>query len=198
MMPQRADGISDEQLMGCLDGPGVEAAISTLYDRYSRTVYGVGLKILGERSLAEELVQEVFLKVWRSSSTFDPLRGSFSTWLYRVTRSCALDLYRKRAHKVDQVPDGETQLLISRDSSASPQEVVDESWLSWRVSRALEVLNVPHKEVIHLAYFEGLTQREVSERTGVPLGTVKSRTASAFKRLRQELVDHDSPRKAMR
>jgi len=62
-----------------LDGPGVEAALSKLYDRYSRTVFGVGLKILGDRSMAEELVQEVFLKVWRSARTFDPARGSFST-----------------------------------------------------------------------------------------------------------------------
>src|SRR5215204_4095797 len=181
MMSGRADGLSDEQLMTNLDGPEVEVAISTLYDRYSRTVFGVGFKILGDRSLAEELVQEVFLKVWRSSHTFDPSRGSFSTWLYRVTRSCALDLYRKRAHRVYQIPDGETHVLTTRDSSAGPQEVVDESWLSWRVSMALEALDAPHREVIELAYFSGLSQREISERTGVPLGTVKSRTASALR-----------------
>src|SRR5215208_4983845 len=98
-MPQRADRLSDEQLMTNIDGSEVEGAISTLYDRYSRTVFGVGLNILGDRSMAEELVQEVFLKVWRSSRTFDPSRGSFSTWLYRVTRSVALDLYRKRSHR---------------------------------------------------------------------------------------------------
>jgi RNA polymerase sigma-70 factor, ECF subfamily len=196
--PQRADEISDEQLMSRLGGPGVETAISTLYDRYSRTVFGVGLKILGDRSSAEELVQDVFLKVWRSASTFDPSRGSFSTWLYRVTRSCALDLYRKRAHKVHPVPEGESYLATARDSSAGPQEVVDESWLSWRVSRALEVLDAPHREVIELAYFRGLSQREVSERTGLPLGTVKSRTASAFKKLRGELAIQDTSREALR
>src|SRR5947209_16899209 len=88
LMPQWADELSDEQLMNHLDGHEVEVALSTLYDRYSRTVFGVGLKLLeGDRSLAEELVQEVFLKVWRSSHTFDSSRGSFSTWLYRVTRS---------------------------------------------------------------------------------------------------------------
>src|SRR5215208_4207758 len=81
-MTQRADEPSDEQLMTNLDGPGVEVALSKLYDRYSRTVFGVGLRILGDRSMAEERVQEVFLKVWRSSGTFDPSRGSFSTWLF--------------------------------------------------------------------------------------------------------------------
>jgi len=197
VMSQRADEPSDEQLMARLGGPEVEAALSVLYDRYSRTVFGVGLKILGDRSLVEELIQDVFLKVWRSSHTFDPSRGSFSTWLYRVTRSCALDLYRKRAHRVYQIPDGETHVLTTRDSSAGPQEVVDESWLSWRVSRALEALDAPHREVIELAYFSGLSQREISERTGVPLGTVKSRTASAFKRLRRELAVGDTSREAI-
>jgi RNA polymerase sigma-70 factor, ECF subfamily len=198
MIHRRADEPSDEQLMTRLSGPEVEAALSVLYDRYSRTVYGVGLKILGDRSLAEELVQDVFLKVWRSSDTFDSSRSSFSTWLYRVTRSAAIDLYRKRAHRVHQIPDGETHVLTTRDSSAGPQEVVDESWLSWRVSRALEVLDAPHREVIELAYFGGLSQREISERTSVPLGTVKSRTASAFRSLRTELAVGDTSREALR
>jgi len=193
-MTQRADGPSDEQLMTNLDGPEVEVALSKLYDRYSRTVFGVGLKILGDRSMAEELVQEVFLKVWRSSGTFDSARGSFSTWLYRVTRSVALDLYRKRAHRVRPVSDGDPHLDSARDPSAGPQEIVDESWLSWRVSRALEVLDAPHREVINLAYFGGLSQREISERTGVPLGTVKTRTASAYKSLRKDLMSEGTSR----
>jgi RNA polymerase sigma-70 factor (ECF subfamily) len=197
-MTQRADEPSDEQLMTNLDGSGVEAALSELYDRYSRTVFGVGLKILGDRSMAEELVQEVFLKVWRSSGSFDSARGSFSTWLYRVTRSVALDLYRKRARRIRQASDGQLHIAAERDSSAGPQEIVDESWLSWRVSRALEVLDAPHREVIDLAYFEGLSQREISERTGVPLGTVKTRTASAYKSLREELAVQDSSREAIR
>jgi RNA polymerase sigma-70 factor, ECF subfamily len=198
VMPERADEISDEQLMVRLGGSRVEATISTLYDRYSRTVFGVGLKILGDRSLAEELVQEVFLKVWRSSRTFDPSRGSFSTWLYRVTRSCALDLYRKRAARVRLVPDGNPHMAAVPDSSPGPQEIVDDSWLSWRVSRALEELDPAHREVIDLAYFGGLSQREISERTGVPIGTVKTRTASAFKTLRQELAVGDASREASR
>jgi RNA polymerase sigma-70 factor (ECF subfamily) len=198
MITQRADELPDERLMASLDGPEVEAAIAVLYDRYSRTVFGVGLKILGDRSMAEELVQEVFLKVWRSSGTFDPSRGSFSTWLYRVTRSVALDLYRKRARRVRRVSDGDPYLSSARDPSAGPQEVVDESWLSWRVSRALEVLDAPHREVIDLAYFSGLSQREISERTGVPLGTVKTRTASAYKSLRGELVVQGTSREAIR
>lgn len=199
VMPQRADELSDEQLMNHLAGQEVEAALSMLYDRYSRTVFGVGLKLLGnDRSLAEELVQEVFLKVWRSSDTFDPLRGSFSTWLYKVTRNVALDLYRKSTRRIRPVPDGDSQIATARDSSASPEEIVGDSWLSWRMSRALEGLGVAHREVIELAYFQGLSQREISKHTGVPLGTVKSRTASAMKCLRQGLAGEAALRKDRR
>src|SRR5829696_4107570 len=193
VMSQRADELSDEQLMRGLAGPEVEAALSTLYDRYSRTVFGVGLKLLeGDRSSAEEVVQEVFLKVWRSSHTFDPSRGNFSTRLYRVTRSAALDLYRKRTSRIRPVPEGDSQIDAARDSSASPEEIVDESWLSWRISRALEGLGASQREVIELAYFQGLSQSEISQRTGIPLGTVKTRTASAMKRLRQRLAGEDA------
>jgi RNA polymerase sigma-70 factor (ECF subfamily) len=193
VMPHRVNELSDEQLMAGVVGEEVEAALSALYDRYSRTVFGVGLKLLSDRSLAEELVQEVFLKVWRSSHTFDPSRGSFSTWLYRVTRSVALDLHRGRARRVDPVPDGDSHIATTRDSSPGPQEIVDDSWLSWRISRVLEGLDAAHREVIELAYFQGLSQREISRQTGVPLGTVKTRTSSALKRLRKGLaVGHTS------
>jgi RNA polymerase sigma-70 factor, ECF subfamily len=192
------DALSDEQCMTRLDGPEVEAAIAQLYDRYGRTVFGVGLKMLGDRSLAEELTQEVFLKVWRSSSTFDPSRGSFSTWLFRVTRSSALDLYRKRAHRVRPLPEGDSRIASVEDDSPGPQEIVDESWLTWRVARALEALDAPYREVIDLAYFGGLSQREISLRTGIPLGTVKTRTARAFRSLREELSLGDAWRVATR
>ena len=192
MMPQREDEISDEQLIMGLAGPEVESALSALYDRYSRTVFGVGLKLLGgDRSSAEEVVQEVFLKVWRSSHTFDPSRGSFSTWLYRVTRNVTLDLYRKRTSRVCPVADGDSQIEAARDPSAGPEDIVEDSWLSWRVSRALEGLGAAQREVIELAYFQGLSQREISERTGMPLGTVKTRTSSAMKRLRRGLAAED-------
>ena len=200
VMPHRVDELSDEQLMDHVAGPGVEAALSALYDRYSRTVFGVGLKLLGDRSLAEELVQEVFLRVWRASHTFDPSRGSFSTWLYRVTRSCATDLYRKRTRReLRSVGDADEYIATSvADTSAGPQEVVDDSWLSWRVSRAMEALDERQREVIELAYFGDLSQREISELTGLALGTVKSRTASAFKKLRTELALKDTSRETVR
>jgi len=199
IMPHHVDELSDEQLMDHLAGQEeVGAALSTLYDRYSRTVFGVGVKLLGDRSLAEELVQEVFLKVWRSSHTFDSSRGSFSTWLYRVTRNLASDSYRKRTRRVNPVSDNDSYISATRDSSPGPQEIVDASWLSWRISRALEELDAPHREVIELAYYQGLSQREISRRTGVALGTVKTRTSSALKRLREGLAGRDNLREVRR
>jgi RNA polymerase sigma-70 factor (ECF subfamily) len=139
----------------------------------------------------------VFLKVWRSSCTFDSSRASFSTWLYRVTRSVALDLHRKRARRIRPVSDENSQMTATRDSSPGPQEIVDDSWLSWRVSRALEELDATQREVIELAYFQGLSQREISQRTGVPIGTIKTRTRRALKGLRNGLVDLDTSRETM-
>ena len=192
-MPHRVDELSDEQLMDHLAGQEeAEVALSALYDRYSRTVFGVGVKLLGDRSLAEELVQEVFLKVWRSSHTFDSSRGSFSTWLYRITRNLASDSYRKRTRRVNTVSGKDSYNPTTRDSSPGPQEIVEDSWLSWRISRALEELDAPHREVIQLAYYRGLSQREISRRTGVALGTVKTRTSSALKRLREGLAGRDN------
>lgn len=192
-MPHRVDELSDERLMDHLAGQEeVGAALSALYDRYSRTVFGVGVKLLGDRSLAEELVQEVFLRVWRSSHTFDSSRGSFSTWLYRLTRNLASDSYRKRTRRVNPVSDKDSYISATRDSSPGPQEIVDDSWLSWRISRALEELDASHREVIELAYYQGLSQREISRRTGVALGTVKTRTSRALKRLRKGLAGRDN------
>ena len=193
VVSHRADDLSDQQLIEQVAGARPEAALSTLYDRYSRTVFGVGLKLLGDHSLAEEVVQEVFLKVWRSSHTFDSSRGSFSTWLYRMTRNTAFDLHRKRARRINPVPDGDSQTAATPDPSPGPQESGDDSWLAWRVSRALEGLSAAHREVIELAYFQGLTQTEISRQTGVPLGTVKTRTSSALRQLRMGLTALDAP-----
>jgi RNA polymerase sigma-70 factor (ECF subfamily) len=104
----------------------------------------------------------------------------------------SLDLYRKRTRRIRPVPDGDSQIAAAKDSSPSPEEIVEDSWLSWRMSRALEGLGTHHREVIELAYFQGLSQREISQRTGVPLGTVKTRTSSALRRLREGFAGEDT------
>ncbi len=159
---------------------GDDRALSELYDRYSRAVYATGVRLLADASLAEDLVQEAFTNVWRGAETFDSERGSFATWLYRITRNRAIDLDRKRRARPsvaglelpDNVPGGlEPEMSLDR----------------WDVSQALSCLPNRHREILILAYFEDLPQKEISRRTGLPLGTVKSRTTSALKTLGRAL-----------
>jgi len=174
----------DEDLIAEVAG-GDERALSELYDRYSRPVYATGVRLLGDVQLAEELVQDAFTSVWRSAASFDPARASFATWLYRITRNRATDLDRRR--RVRPRPAGEHG-LYAVPGGPRPEEAVD----AWDVAAALSILPSEHREVLELAYFEDLSQREISRRTGIPLGTVKSRTTAALKRFRGALANPTS------
>jgi RNA polymerase sigma-70 factor (ECF subfamily) len=166
-------GMGDEELVGWV-AQGDDRALLELYDRYSRPVYATGIRLLGDAHLAEELVQDAFTNVWRRALSFDSSRASFATWLYRITRNRAVDLNRRR--QVRPLSAGEEPL---RNMSGGP----------WDVGRALSRIPEEHREVLTLAYFEGLSQREISRRTGIPLGTIKSRTTAALKRLHRSLVN---------
>jgi RNA polymerase sigma-70 factor (ECF subfamily) len=172
-------GMGDEKLVDQV-ALGDERALSELYDRYSRPVYATGVRLLGDAHLAEELVQDAFINVWRGAASFDPERASFATWLYRVTRNRAVDLARRRRARPQSA--GEVPL---RNVSGGPEP--ESSVDGWDVARALSRIPEVHREVLTLAYFEGLSQREISQRTGVPLGTIKSRTTAALKRMRQAM-----------
>ncbi len=169
--------VSDEDLVSHV-AEGNEQALSELYDRYCRPVYATGIRLLGEVSLAEELVQDVFTNVWRRAGTFNPELARFSTWLYRITHNRARDLVRRRNARPKVVGD---DLLQAVPGGPEPEDKVD----SWDVARSLSRIPNEYREVIELAYFKGLTQREISRRTNVPLGTIKSRTTAALRNLRQ-------------
>jgi RNA polymerase sigma-70 factor (ECF subfamily) len=173
--------VGDEELVYRVAG-GDERALSELYDRYSRPVYVTGVRLLRDISLAEELVQDAFTNVWRRAGTFDPERASFATWLYRITHNRVVDLTRRR--KVRPISVGE-EPLQTVSGGPEPEASVD----SWDVARALSRIPGKHREVLTLAYFQGLTQNEISQHTGVPLGTIKSRTTAALKRLRRALTN---------
>jgi RNA polymerase sigma-70 factor (ECF subfamily) len=173
--------VGDEELVYRV-ARGDERALSELYDRYSRPVYATGVRLLRDVTLAEELVQDAFTNVWRRAGSFDLERASFATWLHHITRNRVVDLARKR--KVRPISVGEDPLRTV-PSGPEPEASVD----SWDVARALSRIPGEHREVLTLAYFEGLTQNEISQQTGVPLGTVKSRTTAALKRLHQAMVN---------
>jgi RNA polymerase sigma factor (sigma-70 family) len=155
---------------------GDERAFLELYDRHSRPVYATGVRLLGDAFLAEELVQDAFTSVWRRAKSFESERASFSTWLYRIARNRAIDLDRRR--RVRPLSVGEDPLRTV-PGGEEPEAGVD----GWDLARALSRIPDEYREVLTLAYFEGLSQREISRRTGVPLGTIKSRTTAAMKRL---------------
>lgn len=171
--------VEDETLVRRV-AAGDERALGGLYDRYAGLIYGTGARYLGDRGQAEDLVQDVFLAVWRNAGHFDPSRASFSTWVYRITRNRATDLIRRRKARVRTV-DG--------DLSPEPGDPDPSGDLSrgFDVAAALSRISPGHRELLVLAYFEGLSQREISARTGTPLGTVKSRTTAAMRALREAM-----------
>jgi len=159
-----------------------EWALSELYDRYGGLIYGAGTRYLGDRTLAEDLVQDVFLSVWRNAAGFDSTRASFATWVYRITRNRITDLARRRRARV------RTVAPVSEEAFLQPGDDAEEILRSFDVVGALSELAPTQREVLVLAYFRGLSQREISDRTGVPLGTVKSRTTAALRAARERLI----------
>jgi RNA polymerase sigma-70 factor, ECF subfamily len=138
------------------------------------------IRYLGDRGTAEELVQDVFTSVWKNAGGFDPARASFATWLYRITRNRATDLIRRRNARARTV--GNEPLLEPRETD--PSGALSRNF---DVTAALLRLSPVHRELLVLAYFRGLSQREISERTNTPLGTVKSRTTAALRALRETM-----------
>jgi len=157
-------------------GEGDRTAFEALYRRYARPVFGLALRRLGDRARAEDAVQETFTSVWRSARSYDPARGPGGPWLYAVARNAIVDRSRGRTDASGDVPD-------QASSDPDPAERTEQSWVAWRVHRALEELPEREREVIALAYWSGLSQSEVAEFLGIPLGTVKTRTRAALQRL---------------
>jgi len=178
----RVIGVADEVLVGRVARSGDERAMSELYDRYAGLIYGAGVRYLGDEVLAEDLVQDVFTAVWRNASGFDPSRASFATWVYRITRNRATDLIRRRRARIRTVG-GDTPFEQGEEDSTG------ELSRSFDLAFALSRLSPAHREVLTLAYFDGLSQSEISRRTDTPLGTVKSRTTAALLALRESMSE---------
>ena len=159
----------------------VEAPVAELYRRYGKRLYRFGVQALGDNGLAEEMVQESFVKLWRSAERFDAERGSVGAFLFVIARSTAADI-RKRPSSRPLVPVEETQVPAQPDS-------VDQILDSLIVREAFETLGPGHAQVLQLAQEEGLTQSQIAERLGLPLGTVKTRTFHGMRTLRAALVE---------
>jgi RNA polymerase sigma-70 factor (ECF subfamily) len=169
---------SERELMKRLVA-GDEGAIRTLYARFGRSVYTLGFRMLGTAESAEELTQDVFLSAWRKGVHFDAARGRLSTWLMTIAHNLAVDRLRHERG-------GGRPILILVDQIPEPVPVDDEDMVVERdrARRALAELSPADQHLLSQAYFYGWTAREIAEKNGIPLGTVKTRLRTALLKLR--------------
>ena len=160
---------ADAQLVERLRRDETGEAMRALNRLYGGELYGFTLNALGDRGAAEEIVQEVFLRAWRHADSYDQRRAAVRTWLYQIARNAIIDSRRRasvRPGLPQHVPPDETE----------SGESLEQAMLGWQVAAALERLTPEHRQMIRMAQFRGLTMREIADHTGLPLGTVKSRT----------------------
>jgi RNA polymerase sigma-70 factor (ECF subfamily) len=169
-------------------GQGQEPALAELYDRYAPLLAGLAQRILARREDAEEVVQEVFTHLWRQAASYDPTRSSVSTWLVLIARSRAIDRLRsgRARERALEAAQGEDPPLHTSPQGAG---AVLSSERRRRVRDELERLPPEQREVLAMAFYGGMTQSEIAAATGIPLGTVKTRTLLAMKKLRAALRD---------
>jgi RNA polymerase sigma-70 factor (ECF subfamily) len=176
---------TDEELVAAVAG-GDDDALAELYDRYSRPAYGLSLRILRDPALAQDAVQEAFLGVWRTAAAYDPGRASAQTWLLTLVHRRAVDVVRREERRrTDPLPE---QLPQGVEGGADDEADLRER--RRRVQAALARLADDQRQALELAYYGGLSQSELAERLGVPLGTIKSRMYVALAKLR-ELLDEE-------
>jgi len=167
----------DEALMSAIRS-GEESAMGVLYDRYSGIVYSVALRVLGDTSAAEDILQDIFIQVWRNPALFNSQRGRIGPWLAVIARNRAIDVLRKR-HPEDDIADVVVSVTPDMARDAERGQAME------KVRGALTSMSGAQRSALEMAYFEGLTHTEIAAKTGEPLGTVKTRIRSGLLALRK-------------
>ena len=170
-------GASDLSLIAAVRS-GDESAMAALYDRYSGIVYSVALRVLGNTAAAEDVLQEVFMQLWRNPGVFDSSRGNLGAWLAVISRNRAIDSLRKR-HPETDVED----VIVSVEPDMSGD--AERSRAMEKVRSALGAMPAAQRSALEMAYFEGLSHSEIATKTGEPLGTVKTRIRAGLLALRK-------------
>jgi RNA polymerase sigma-70 factor (ECF subfamily) len=172
---------ADEDLMGLVEAGDAEA-FATLYDRHGRMAYSLAYRMVGEKQEAEDVVQEAFVKVWRSAGGYRVGRASVRTWILSIVHNRGIDQIRSRASR------GRMQEKVEASAPTSePSEAFAETWKNAQQVQVREALNtLPHEQlkILELSYFSGHTHAEIAERLGLPLGTVKGRMRLGLQKLR--------------
>jgi RNA polymerase sigma-70 factor (ECF subfamily) len=176
---EKVETMDDAALLEAV-GEGSQDAMAAVFDRYSRIVYCIALRVLREPSLAEDVMQEVLLQVWKRPQGFVAQRGNLSAWLSVVTRNRAIDVLRKR-FPLD--PLGEMPLPDPHDMALETEQ----NWMLDKVRAVLNELPTEQQGPLELAYFQGLSHTEIAERTGSPLGTVKTRIRAGLTSIRRAM-----------
>jgi len=161
-----------------------ETALAELYDRYGNLVYAVALRVLRDTAAAEEVLQDIFHRLWNVAARFDPGRGSLPAWLAVTARHRAIDCLRRRS-QMQEAPVAEAEIVLPFDL----EEQVYRGRILERIRAAMTRMPESQRTLMELAFFEGLTHSELAQRTGDPLGTIKSRLRAAIAGLRKELAD---------
>jgi RNA polymerase sigma-70 factor (ECF subfamily) len=174
-------GVSDGELLVAI-ADGSSDAFEELHSRYHRAMLGLAVSRLRDRGRAEDAVQEVFASVWRAASTYRPELGPGAPWVYAVARNAITSRWRKKVEPAAEPFD-------EPSSDPGPAELAEQSWQSFCVHRALETLPSHQRELVELAYWGELSQSEIAEKLQLPLGTVKTRTRAALKRLAEALKE---------
>jgi RNA polymerase sigma-70 factor (ECF subfamily) len=174
--PSRADAADEMRLVARIRN-GDQQAISELYDRYSTVVYGVALRVLQDAAAAEDIVQDIFLQLWRKPDAFDSSRGALGAWLAVIARHRSIDRLRQRRPETD-VED----VVIA--SGVDLRDDTERNLIIGKVRLAMDEMIPDQRKALELAYFEGLTHSEIAEKTGEPLGTIKTRIRSGLQQLR--------------
>ena len=179
--------LPDAQLLALI-ARGENWALSEIYDRYTQLVFSIALKILNDRASAEEIVQQVFTKVWRSARDYRVERGKFSTWLMSITHhQCIDELRRRRARPVTQP--GDEELLYELASDDDPAQAVQYTFELARIREALQQIPAEQRIVIELAFWGGLTHQEIARYCHSPLGTTKTRLRLGMQKLKRLLPE---------
>lgn len=160
-----------------------KAALVYLYDHYAGALNGVIFNIVQDRDFAEDILQEVFVKIWRQMRSYDPVKGRVFTWLHQIARNTAIDAIRSKQwrKRKDSKPLSELHAMHPDDSQGRAE--------GRELRKSLQALKEDHKILVEMSYFQGYTQAEIAERLKIPLGTVKTRLRVAISRLKQLITN---------
>ncbi|MCL6524672.1 MAG: sigma-70 family RNA polymerase sigma factor [Thermoflavifilum sp.] len=167
-----------------------EEAFRYLYDHYAAALYGVVFKIVNQEEMANDLLQEVFVKIWNRIDSYDPAKGKLFTWMLNIARNTAIDMLRSKAYRQQEKNrsmENNVHLQVS-DRLTSTMRVEEMG-----LKNVLNQLGDEYRILIEKAYFRGYTQEEIAQELQIPLGTVKTKIRSALRKLRAILQDQDTP-----